>query len=589
MPILSIVIFLPLFGALLLLFLDNENKNLIKGVTLAVTIADLVASLPLYLMFKNTHEMQFTEKSLWIPTFDAYYSLGIDGISLFMVLLTTLTMVICAASIWSAVDKHVKEFCIALLFLGTGMLGTFCALDFLLFYVFWELMLIPMYFIIGVWGGTRRIYAAVKFFLYTMFGSVLMLVAIIWLYYHHHTVTGQYTWDILAYHKLAIAPQLQFLPFLAFFLAFAIKVPMFPFHTWLPDAHVEAPTSGSVILAGILLKMGTYGFLRFSLPIFPEASAAAAGWVGALALVGIIYGALVAMVQEDVKKLVAYSSVSHLGFVMLGIFAFNTQAIDGAILQMINHGVSTGALFLLVGVLYERRHTRMIDQYGGVAAKMPVFAVIFMITALSSIGLPGTNGFVGEFLILVGVFQTNKIAALLATSGVIWAAVYMLWMFQRVMFGKVTNPANEKLTDVNSREIAYFTPLIALIFIMGVYPNPFLEKIEPSVENLVAHVQNRAFPCPMDDTGKASPALTSEPAAAIEEPAVVVEEPAAAVEESSVVVEEPAAAVEESAVVVEEPMAADEGQTQNQEAGSSNDMAAGVESSTGEPAQQGTE
>jgi len=514
-PILSIIIFLPMAGVLLLLLIDRENEGLIKGVTLAVTIVDLLVSLPLYFMFQSNHEMQFVEKKAWIPTFNAYYSLGIDGISLFMVLLTTLTMVICAASIWKAIDKYVKEFCISLLFLGTGMLGTFCALDFLLFYVFWELMLIPMYFIIGVWGGARRIYAAVKFFLYTMFGSVLMLVAIIWLYYYHHSVTGVYTWDIMAYHKLAIDPAVQFLPFLAFFLAFAIKVPMFPFHTWLPDAHVEAPTSGSVILAGILLKMGTYGFLRFSLPIFPEASFQAAWWISLLALIGIIYGALVAMVQEDVKKLVAYSSVSHLGFVMLAIFAFNTQAMEGAILQMINHGISTGALFLIVGVLYERRHTRLIADYGGVSAKMPVFAVIFMITTLSSIGLPLTNGFVGEFLILIGVFKENRVVAMLATTGVIWAAVYMLWMFQRVMFGKITNPKNEKLTDVNAREIAYFAPLIALVFILGIFPTPVLQKIEPSVINLVNHVHTRAHaPAALeDDVGKNVKEIPNESAA----------------------------------------------------------------------------
>jgi len=483
-PILSIIIFLPVAGALLLLLVDRENEGMIKGITLAVTIADFLASLPLYFLFKNTHVMQFVEKVPWIKTLGANYHVGIDGISLFMVLLTTFTMVICVASIWTAITKHVKEFCISLLLLATGMLGTFCALDFILFYVFWELMLIPMYFIIGVWGGPRRVYAAVKFFLFTMFGSVLMLVAIIWLYYHHFAVKGSYSLDIISYHGLAIDPGLQFLPFLAFFLAFAIKVPMFPFHTWLPDAHVEAPTAGSVILAGILLKMGTYGFLRFSLPIFPEASLAAAGWISALALIGIIYGALVAMVQDDVKKLVAYSSVSHLGFVVLGIFAFNVQALEGAMLQMINHGISTGALFLIVGVLYERRHTRQIADYGGVSAKMPVFAVIFMISALSSIGLPGTNGFVGEFLILLGVFRENKYLAVLATTGVIWAAVYMLWMFQRVMFGKITHAANEKLKDVNMREIAYFAPLIAFIFILGVYPNPVLDKMAPSIYNL---------------------------------------------------------------------------------------------------------
>ena len=504
-PILSIVIFLPLAGALVLLFVDKESEGLIKGITLAVTALDFIASIPLFAYFQNTHEMQFTEKTPWVPVFNVYYSLGIDGISLFMVLLTTLTMVICAASIWKAIDRRVKEFCISLLLLGTGMLGAFCALDFLLFYVFWELMLIPMYLIIGVWGGKRRIYAAVKFFLFTMFGSVLMLVAIIWLYYQHHAVTGTYTWDILAYHNLTLDPKLQILPFMAFFLAFAIKVPMFPFHTWLPDAHVEAPTAGSVILAGILLKMGTYGFLRFSLPIFPEASQWAAGWIGVLAVIGIIYGALVAMVQEDVKKLVAYSSVSHLGFVMLGIFAFNSHAINGAILQMINHGISTGALFLIVGVLYERRHTRMIADYGGVSARMPVFAVIFMIATLSSIGLPLTNGFVGEFLILMGVFFWSKPFAALAATGVIWAAVYMLWMFQRVMFGKITHPENEELEDVDAREIAYFAPLLALVFILGIFPSPFIAKIEPSVNHLIGQVYREEIKAKKAAANKAAP------------------------------------------------------------------------------------
>ncbi len=488
-PILSLLTFIPLAGALILLFVDKENKGLIRGTAFTITVVNLLLSLPLYFNFQQTHEMQFVEKYEWIPDFGAYYHMGIDGISMFLIILTTLTCAICVASTWSAIDKHVKEFQISLLVLETGMIGVFCALDFLLFYVFWELMLIPMYLMIGVWGGQRRIYAAVKFFLYTMFGSVLMLVAIIWLYFHNYNVTGQYDLSILAYHGLSIAPEAQFWLFMAFFIAFAIKVPMFPFHTWLPDAHVEAPTAGSVILAGILLKMGTYGFLRFSLPIFPDATVAAMGWIGWLAVIGIIYGALVAMVQPDIKKLVAYSSVSHLGFVMLGIFALNVQAIEGGILQMINHGISTGALFLAVGVLYERRHTRLITEYGGITKRMPIFAAIFMIVTLSSIGLPGLNGFVGEFLILLGAWQTNKLLTILATSGVIFAAVYMLWMFQRVMFGEITNPENEKLKDVNLREIAYFAPLIFFIFLLGVYPTPFIKKMEPTVEHLVQQVE----------------------------------------------------------------------------------------------------
>ncbi len=487
-PLLSLITFIPLGGIFIILLIDKENKDLIRGVTLVTTLLNFIVSLPLFLGFKDTHEMQFVEKYDWIPEFGVSYYMGIDGISMLLILLTTLTTAICALATWTAIEKHVKEFMACMLLLEVGMVGVFCALDFILFYVFWELMLIPMYFMIGVWGGQRRIYAAVKFFLFTMFGSVLMLVAIIWMYFHQYELTGEYTMEILKYHGMPIPLAAQTILFLAFFLAFAIKVPMFPFHTWLPDAHVEAPTAGSVILAGILLKMGTYGFLRFSLPIFPVATEQAVWWVSWLALIGIVYGALVAMVQDDIKKLVAYSSVSHLGFVMLGIFALNTEAIQGGILQMINHGISTGALFLAVGVLYERRHTRLISEYGGITSKMPVFAVIFMIVTLSSIGLPGMNGFVGEFLILLGTWKSNPVYAAIATTGVIWAAVYMLWMFQRVMFGKITNPANENLKDLNTREISYFAPLIALIFIIGVYPAPFLKKMEPSVKHLVNQV-----------------------------------------------------------------------------------------------------
>ncbi len=486
-PILSAVTLIPLVGALLLLFVPKKSENLIRGITLLTAVIDFAVSLPLYFNFKEgTPEMQFAERIPWIPSWGAEYALGLDGISLFMVLLTTFTCVIVYLATWTAVDKHVKEFNIALLVLQTGMVGVFCALDFVLFYVFWELMLIPMYLIIGVWGGKRRIYATVKFFIYTMAGSVLMLLAILVLYFEYHAQTGIYTFDILKYHSMALSPSLQFWLFLCFFIGFAIKVPVFPFHTWLPDAHVEAPTAGSVILAAILLKMGTYGFLRFSLPIFPEAALSAAWWVSWLAIAGIIYGALVAMVQQDVKKLVAYSSVSHLGFVVLGTFAFTTRGIEGGLLQMINHGISTGALFLIVGILYERRHTREISEYGGITRIMPKFAVFFMIVTLSSIALPLTNGFVGEFLILFGVFEANKIYATLATTGVIFGAVYMLWMFQRVMFGEVTNEKNKALPDMTAREWTYMTPLIVMIFLLGVYPNPVIRKMEASVTNLVA-------------------------------------------------------------------------------------------------------
>jgi NADH-quinone oxidoreductase subunit M len=384
---------------------------------------------------------------------------------------------------------------ICMLLLETGMIGVFVALDLILFYIFWEGMLIPMYFLIGVWGGPRRIYATLKFFLFTMAGGVLMLVGIISLYYlNGGRPGGEYTFDLLKIYGLDLPFSVQAWLFLAFAVAFAIKVPMFPFHTWLPDAHVEAPTAGSVILAGVLLKMGTYGFLRYALPLFPEATRYFTPLFSWLAIIGIIYGALVSMVQPDLKKLVAYSSVSHLGFVMLGIFALTVQGVTGGILQMINHGLSTGALFLLVGMIYERRHTRMIEDFGGLARIVPVFTASFLIVTLSSIGLPGLNGFVGEFLILVGTFRVNILYGVLATSGVILAAVYMLWMFQRVMFGKVTREANRLLSDLTPRELAVLVPVIGFIVWIGVYPKPFLQPMEASVKQVLAqvHVRYRA-------------------------------------------------------------------------------------------------
>ncbi|MDH5542302.1 MAG: NADH-quinone oxidoreductase subunit M [Nitrospinota bacterium] len=489
LPILSILTFVPLVGALIILFLKSENKKLINGVTFATGVIDFILSIPLFFMFKDgTSEMQFVERHEWIKSFGIEYYMGVDGISLFMVLLTTFTCMICYLSTWTAIEKNVKEFNIMMLVLQTSMIGVFCALDFVLFYFFWELMLIPMYIIIGVWGGQRRIYATVKFFIFTMAGSVLMLLAILVLYVEKHAQTGVYTFDILSYHGISLNPVAQMWLFLFFFIAFAIKVPLWPVHTWLPDAHVEAPTAGSVILAGILLKMGTYGYLRFAVPIFPEAAYSSIWWVSWIAIIGIIYGALVAMVQDDIKKLVAYSSVSHLGFVVLGTFAFNVRGIEGALMQMINHGISTGGLFLLVGVLYERRHTRLIKEYGGITKVMPKFAVVFMIVTLSSIALPGTNGFIGEFLILLGVFEANKLYAVFASTGVIFGAVYMLWMYQRVMFGEVTNEKNKNLPDLTKREMAYFAPLIFVIFWLGVYPNPILKKMEPSVKALISDV-----------------------------------------------------------------------------------------------------
>jgi NADH-quinone oxidoreductase subunit M len=410
---------------------------------------------------------------------------GVDGISLLLIVLTTFLMPLTLLAAWDSIRTRSREFVICMLFLESGMVGVFAAIDLFLFYVFWEATLIPMYFLIGVWGGPRRIYAAVKFILYTMAGSLLMLVAILALYFLNRQATGEASFNLFQLLQLELPLSTQRWLFLAFFLAFAIKVPLFPFHTWLPDAHVEAPTPGSVILAAVLLKMGTYGFVRFCLPLFPQASIDATSIVVLLAVVGIIYGALMALVQTDIKKLVAYSSVSHLGFVMLGIFAFNYQGLDGAVLQMVNHGLSTGALFLLVGMLYDRRHTRSIADFGGLAKVMPIFAAFFLVVALSSIGLPGLNGFVGEFLVLVGAFRVMPIFAGIATLGVILAAVYMLWMYQRVMFGEVAHAENKQLTDLNLREIVVLAPIVLVIVWIGIYPQPFLKRLEASTSSLV--------------------------------------------------------------------------------------------------------
>ncbi|HHT9129974.1 MAG TPA: NADH-quinone oxidoreductase subunit M [Candidatus Brocadiaceae bacterium] len=492
MPILSLITFLPIIGVIFILSIDSKRQELIRITSLLVSIVVFFISLPLYFNFDaRTYEMQFVEKLRWIPSFGINYYVGIDGISLFLTLLTTFITPISILASWH-ITKNVKEYMIAMLVLETGMVGVFVSLDLFLFYVFWELMLIPMYLLIGIWGGPRRIYAAVKFFIYTMAGSVFMLLAIIALYFLNYRATGEYTFNLLEFYRLDISFAVQFWLFLAFFFAFAIKVPMFPFHTWLPDAHVEAPTAGSVILAGVLLKMGTYGFVRFCLPLFPEASHAFIPVISWMAIVSIIYGALVSMVQDDLKKLVAYSSVSHLGFVMLGIFAFNIQGMEGGITQMINHGLSTGALFLVVGMLYERRHTRMIADFGGLTKQMPVFATFFMIVTLSSIGLPGLNGFVGEFLILVGAFKSRILYASLATSGIILAAVYMLWMFQRVMFNEITHEENKTLKDINKREFVILIPIILLIFWIGIYPNSFLRKMDASVNHLLKQVGEKA-------------------------------------------------------------------------------------------------
>jgi NADH-quinone oxidoreductase subunit M len=495
-PILSIVCYLPLVGVLVALFMKDAGS--IRRWATAVAGIDFLISVPLWFSFERQGDLfQFRESFNWIPSIGVRYEFGIDGIALLLILMTTFLGFMAFLCSWSSIQTRQKEYYIFLLLLQTGMLGVFMALDFFLFYVFWEVMLVPMYFLIGIWGGPRRLYAAIKFFLYTLLGSVLMLLGILALYFFNgpglfgiEGMGNPLTFSILQFHQIGadIPPHLQYWIFFALFVGFAIKVPMFPFHTWLPDAHVEAPTAGSVILAGVLLKMGTYGFVRFSLPILPEGTRAWLPWVAALSIIGIIYGALVAMAQKDMKKLVAYSSVSHMGFVMIGLFALNVAGIGGGVLQMINHGLSTGALFLLVGVIYERRHTRMIADYGGLSSVMPMYATIFLIITMSSIGLPALNGFVGEFTILVGVFTQNWVWALFAATGIVLGAAYMLWMFQRVFFGPLDNPENEGLADLNKRELLYLLPIVILCFWIGLYPKPFFEVMEKPVDYIVQKV-----------------------------------------------------------------------------------------------------
>ncbi|UCC40419.1 MAG: NADH-quinone oxidoreductase subunit M, partial [Candidatus Aminicenantes bacterium] len=450
-----------------------------------------IFSLYLYFNFNSqTPDPQFVEKEAWIG-YGINYHIGIDGISLFMVLLTTFLMPIAILSSWTYIQKRVKEYMIFMLILETGIIGVFVSLNLFLFYVFWEAMLIPMYFLIGIWGGKRRIYATVKFVLFTMLGSLLMLVAIFFLYSTYYKATGIYSFNLFDFYGLVLNPNIQIWLFLAFALAFAIKVPMFPFHTWLPDAHVEAPTAGSVILAAVLLKMGTYGFLRFALPLFPNAVTKFLPLLIVLSLIGIIYGGLMALIQKDAKSLVAYSSVSHMGLIMLAVFSLNMEAVEGALYQMLNHGLSTGALFLIVGILYERSHTRMIKDYGGVSKQMPVFSAFFLICLLSSVGLPGLNGFIGEVLCIFGVFKANKLAAIIAVFTVILAAAYLLWLFQRVMQGPITNEKILSFKDINKREIAYLVPIVIMMFWMGIYPKPFLRKMDASVTQLLNRVNQR--------------------------------------------------------------------------------------------------
>ncbi len=491
MPIISIITFIPLAGALLLIFINKDREDLLRTIALILTLVTFAISLSLYFNFNAQNpDPQFVEKGAWIG-YGIDYHVGIDGISLLLVLLTTFLMPIALLSSWKYIGKMVKEYLLFMLILETGIIGVFVSLNLFLFYVFWEVTLVPMYFLIGIWGGKRRIYATIKFVLFTMFGSLLMLVAIFFLYSMYYKATGVYSFNIFDMYKLVLNPSIQVWLFLAFALAFAIKVPMFPFHTWLPDAHVQAPTAGSVILAAVLLKMGAYGFLRFAMPLFPDALTKFLPYLGVLALIGIIYGGLMALIQKDVKSLVAYSSVSHMGLIMLAVFALNVEGIQGGIYQMLNHGLSTGALFLCVGILYERAHTRLIKDFGGVSKQMPVFAAFFLICMLSSVGLPGLNGFVGEILCLFGIFKANTVLAILGVTTVILAAAYLLWMFQRVMHGPITNDKIHQFKDLNKREIIYLLPIIILMFWMGVYPQPFLRKMDASVEKLINQIDQK--------------------------------------------------------------------------------------------------
>jgi NADH-quinone oxidoreductase subunit M len=517
--LLTIAIFLPLAGAVIIAFLCRGRPQQIRWVALAASLLTFLVTVVLYAGLRaDTPGIQFTEIHPWITVPAINYHLGVDGLSALLILLTGFLTPLCVLVSWTSITQRVKEFFIFLLALETGMIGVFASLDLVLFFLFWEVMLIPMYFLIGIWGHERRVYAAAKFILYTMVGSALMLVGILYLY----SVTG--TFDLLRIVERftsnpLLSPTVERWLFLAFFVAFAIKVPLFPFHTWLPDAHVEAPTAGSVILAGVLLKMGTYGMLRFCLPLFPHASREFAPLIIVLAIIGIIYGALVAMVQPDLKKLVAYSSVAHLGFCVLGIFVLNIQGMEGAIYQMFSHGVSTGALFILVGLLYERRHTRLIREFGGLATSLPVYSTFFLIVTLSSLGLPMLNGFVGEFLIIVGSFHNRAVYAALAALGVVLAAVYLLWMYQRVFYGEITNDKNRNLPDCSALEKLILTMVVIVILAMGTYPQPFLRRMDHSVDAILSAstgrgVEKRELGIQNGESGIESDGIRSSPSPA---------------------------------------------------------------------------
>ncbi len=493
--LLTVLLVLPIVGALVVATLPRKDTNLAKGIGLTFALVEFLASLPLLSGFEvGQAGFQFEQNVPWIAEFGIHYHVAVDGFSLWIILLTTLLTPICIWGAWKSVSKRGAEFVAAMLILETGMIGTLVSLDLILFFTFWELMLVPMYLIIGVWGSEQRVAAAVKFFLYTMVGSALMLAAMIYLAVQHYNATGGvWTFDLLELRNVVLTPEQQFWCFWAFVISFAIKVPLFPVHTWLPDAHTQAPTPGSVILAGVLLKLGSYGMIRFAFPLFPLAAGEGAQVLAVLAVIGIIYGALVAYVQDDAKRLVAYSSVSHMGFIVLGIAGWSTQGLTGATFQSLAHGLTTGALFMSIGILYERRHTRLLSEFGGLAKVMPWFTACFMIAMLGSVGLPGLVGFVGEFLILVGTFTHGGLTLfgvplliLFATTGVVLGAVYLLHLFQKLMFGKITHPQNENLRDLSIREALNFVPVLGLIIFMGVYPKPFTERIDPTAQAAVA-------------------------------------------------------------------------------------------------------
>ena len=499
LPILSLITFLPVLGALFIFTIRGDEEMVVRNsrqLALWTSLVTFIISVVLILLFDpDTAGFQFVETKQWISGLGTQYYMGVDGISVWFVLLSTFLTPLCVLASWASIRSHVKEYMIAFLVLETMMVGMFCALDFVLFYLFFEGVMIPMFLIIGVWGGPRRIYAAFKFFLYTLAGSVLMLIAVLTLY----VVVGKT--DIPALMQARIDPSLQYWLWLAFFASFAVKVPMWPVHTWLPDAHVEAPTAGSVILAGVLLKMGAYGFLRFSLPMLPEASLFFQPLIFTLSAVAIIYTSLVALAQEDMKKLIAYSSVAHMGFVTIGIFTVNLQGIEGALFQMLSHGIISSALFLCVGVLYDRIHSRDIASYGGLVHRMPAYALVFMVFTLGALGLPGTSGFIGEFLSLLAAYQVNRLLAVLASTGMVLGAVYMLWLYRRVMLGLLEKEELKSILDLNRREVAVFAPLVVLVLWMGIYPEYFLGFMHASAENLVdkfkiAHALNLAAAAP---------------------------------------------------------------------------------------------